>query len=397
VFLRLRCGKEGQTEIGGGVAHDAEDTAPADPVGLNRSNVKAAMAAPRASRKLYPTIAARACHGPPPPRLCGVTIMQGICAAGAALFAASLASAEPLQLPLECSASQRCVIQNYADMQPGAGAQDPACGPLTYDGHDGLDFRVSKARAAAGAPVLAPASGVVRALRDGEADGVYLASGRAALGGRDCGNGVTIEHADGWSSHLCHMRKGSVRVAVGERVQAGQAVGLVGLSGFTQFTHVHLTLRRAGAVVEPLSGMPLAQAKCLSPAAAPGAHWTAPARAMLTYRGAQWFASGFTNAPTAADPESWPAAVRTGGALAFWSLAIGPRAGDVLRLRLFGPDGAMIGEGQRVQDKDQAQAWLVVGKRTPPASGWPAGRYRGEAVLLRGGAEVARQEEVLAF
>jgi hypothetical protein len=81
-------------------------------------------------------------------------------------------------------------------------------------------------------------------------------------------------------------------------------------------------------------------------------------------------------------------------ALVFWALASGPLEGDVLRVRLYGPDGALVAEGARTQTRSQAQAWLFAGRRTP-AGGWPPGAYHGEAQLVRGGRVVATQSEGL--
>jgi murein DD-endopeptidase MepM/ murein hydrolase activator NlpD len=304
------------------------------------------------------------------------------------LFAcAPSADAQNFRLPIDCSIGADCIVQNYADADPAPGvAEDPQCGPLTYDGHDGIDFRAPAAMAARGVSVLAPAAGVVAAVRDGEADGAFARGGAAAIAGRDCGNGVRIDHEGGWSSQLCHMRNGSVRVREGERVTAGQTVGLVGLSGHTQFPHVHLTLRRGGEEVEPVTGGALGAQRC-GGRFVPGNHWAPEARASLSYRGAQWFAMGFTGVAPAneSDAETLPAnASRQAPALVFWALATAPLNGDVLRVRLYGPDGALVAEGERTQPRDQAQAWLFAGQRTP-AGGWPAGTYRGEAQLLRGG------------
>lgn len=301
------------------------------------------------------------------------------------------AQAQDFRLPIDCSLGDACIVQNYADANPAAGAaDDPTCGPLSYDGHDGLDFRAPAALAARGVAVLAPAGGVVAGVRDGEPDGVFLGAGAAALAGRDCGNGLRIAHADGWESQLCHLRAGSLRVRAGERVEAGQPLGLVGLSGRTEFHHVHLTLRRNGEAVEPLTGGPLDAARC-GEAMQAGSHWSAGARSALSYRGAQWFAVGFTGAAPApgANAETLPAnAARDAPALVFWALAIGPRDGDVLRVRLYGPGGALMAENFRNQPRDQAQAWLFAG-RPAPAGGWAPGLYRGEAALLRGGRVVA--------
>jgi murein DD-endopeptidase MepM/ murein hydrolase activator NlpD len=314
------------------------------------------------------------------------------------ICAPSMARAQDFQLPIDCSVGDVCVVQNYVDVDARAGAaQDPMCGPLSYDGHDGLDIRAPAAAARRGVNVLAPAAGVVAGVRDGEPEGAFLRGGMAAVEGRECGNGVRIEHEGGWSSQLCHMRAGSLRVERGERVSAGQVLGLVGLSGHTQFPHVHLALRRGGAEVDPLTGAPIAGLSCGPEAARAGAHWSPAARTALSYRGARWFATGFTGAGPAqgVNAEDLPAnASARAPALVFWALASGPLEGDVLRVRLYGPDGALLAEGARTQTRSQAQAWVFAGRRTP-ASGWPPGAYRGEAQLMRGERVVATQSEGL--
>ncbi len=305
-------------------------------------------------------------------------------------------AAQDFQIPIDCAIGGVCAVQNFVDVDARVGAaQDPMCGPLSYDGHDGLDIRAPAALARRGVNVLAPAAGMVAGVRDGEPEGAFLHGGMEAVAGRECGNGVRIEHEGGWSSQLCHMRAGSLRVRQGERVSAGQTLGLVGLSGHTQFPHLHISLWRGEAKVDPLTGAPIASMRCAPAAAAPGAHWSAAARAALSYSGARWFALGFTGAAPAqgANAEDLPANASTRApALAFWALAIGPLQGDILRVRLYGPGGALIAENTRNQMRAQAQAWLFAGRRTP-AGGWPPGAYRGEATLERGGRVIATQSE----
>lgn len=311
-----------------------------------------------------------------------------------------LAAAQNFVLPLDCAVGDVCLVQNYADWNAATGAAtDPDCGPLTYDGHDGLDFRAPADRVRVGIAVLAPAAGVVRGVRDGEADGAFLRGGAATLNGRDCGNGVRIDHGNGWVSQLCHMRSGSVRVHDGDRVTAGQALGLIGLSGHTEFPHVHLSLWHNDQKVDPLTGGVIGADACGAAAVRPGAHWSAAARNALAYRDTRWFEAGFTGTAPAqgGNAEDLPAnAARQSAALVFWALAVGPRQGDVLRVRLYGPDGALVGEGTRTQPRDQAQAWLFTGRRTP-AGGWAAGAYRGEAAVLRGGSVVQTRTETLTL
>jgi murein DD-endopeptidase MepM/ murein hydrolase activator NlpD len=325
-----------------------------------------------------------------------VLIVLLLALAGASV--AAPASAQSFVLPLDCAVGETCVVQNYVDRDAGAGATDPMCGPLTYNGHDGLDFRAPSALARRGVRVLAPAAGIVAAVRDGEADGAFQASGAGAVEGRDCGNGLRINHEGGWSSQLCHMRAGSLRVRQGDRVTAGQDLGLIGLSGRTEFPHVHLTLRRNDEKIDPITGGALTGA-CNVAAATPGAHWSSAARQALGYRGALVFAAGFTGEQPAqgANPENGAtSASARAPVLLFWALASGPRSGDVLRVRLYGPDGALVAEGTRTQPRDQAQAWTFAGRRTPPA-GWPAGTYRGEARLERAGRVISTRSETLAL
>jgi hypothetical protein len=93
-----------------------------------------------------------------------------------------------------------------------------------------------------GQPVLAPAAGVVVQAHGGHPD---VAPG--APGKRDEANLVVIEHADGVRSRLLHLRQGSVRVAAGETVAAGQPIAEVGNSGASDAPHLHLHFERVAA------------------------------------------------------------------------------------------------------------------------------------------------------
>lgn len=105
-----------------------------------------------------------------------------------------------------------------------------------------------------GKPVLAPVTGTVVDLHDGEPDHVGRRSQLAlvpyALGqaGRLrrgvhtlAGNSVTIAQADGGAFVvLAHLRAGSLRVAVGRQVVVGEHVADCGNSGNSTEPHVHI-------------------------------------------------------------------------------------------------------------------------------------------------------------
>ncbi len=294
--------------------------------------------------------------------------------------------------PIACTLGAECHIQNHFDRDPGPGATDIACGHLTYDGHDGTDFALpSLAAMQAGVPVLAAAPGTVRGVRDGMPDIAISDPAAPALGGRDCGNGVAIDHGNGWESQYCHLRQGSLAVAPGDRVEAGQQIGLVGLSGNTEFPHVHLAIRKDGAELDPFAPDPTTT--CGTPADDP--LWATP----IAYDPFGFTATGFATAVPEFDAIKAglpsPAILPTDApALVIWAAYFGPRTGDQLTLSIIGPQGEVIRQTIPVE-RTQAIAFRAVGKRTPPG-GWPAGDYSAEAVMTRGATELGRETVTLS-
>lgn len=302
-------------------------------------------------------------------------------------------------MPVACDYGRDCFVQNHVDVLPAKGEYaDYRCGKLSYDGHDGTDFRIADlAKWRAGVPVLAIADGVVRGARDGEQDISVKQGGTAAIAGRGCGNGMAIVHADGYESDYCHLRQGSVRVKPGDRVQKGQVLGLVGLSGLTEFPHLHLTVRQGHRQVDPFTGVPMGQGGC-NVTAAP--LWSAEVAARLRYIPSALLQAWFSNAApdilrvpegAYADVLGLPA---TSPALVFGVDLIGGQKGDVLHLEILRPDGRQLVQLDQTLDRPQAQFSHFVGKRlTAPA--WPVGRYVGRVTLTRGAEVVASGQRTL--
>jgi murein DD-endopeptidase MepM/ murein hydrolase activator NlpD len=90
-----------------------------------------------------------------------------------------------------------------------------------------------------GRPVLAPAAGTVRVAQNDQPDQPlgqsHLLSG--------AGNYVVLEVAPREFLFIAHMQPGSVAVAPGYRVSAGDVIGRVGNSGNSSEPHVHLHLQ----------------------------------------------------------------------------------------------------------------------------------------------------------
>lgn len=298
------------------------------------------------------------------------------------LTSALPASAEVFSLvpPIDCTLGQDCFIQQYMDHDPGPDASDFTCNGLSYDTHKGTDFALpTLAAMQAGVAVLAAAPGRVTALRDGMPDTGLTPETAAQIEGRDCGNGVVIQHQGGWETQYCHLKQGSVAVREGQEVVTGDRLGLVGLSGNTEFPHVHLSLRRDGQPVDPFD--PDGQITCGAPD--PVTLWAEP----LTYQPGALLDAGFAPAiPDYASIKAGTAAAdqiaRDAPALVVWGYAFGGRAGDILHIAITGPGGRVTDHHDRL-DKDQAQFFRAVGRKTPPG-GWPAGPYSGSVTLLRG-------------
>jgi hypothetical protein len=304
----------------------------------------------------------------------------------AALPLAAGAAPPALILPLACAPNRDCWIANHVDLDPGPGVRDYACGAMSYDGHKGTDFAIrDRAAMEDGVAVLAAAAGRAHAVRDGVADVSVREGGKESIASRECGNGVVLEHGDGWETQYCHLRRGSLRVKAGEQVAAGQALGLVGLSGLTEYPHLHLSVRHRGKVVDPFRGE-RESAEC----SAGSALWRAEVAAELHYAPGAVYNTGF--APEAPDADG----VRSGryrnagvlGAgvpvLAFFAEVFGVSAGDTLELRLTGPDGATLAERSVTIEKRQARRFAYVGLRRSAAA-WKPGVYRGEARLVHAG------------
>ncbi len=314
----------------------------------------------------------------------------------AAAAAATAAEAPPprLALPLQCSIGSDCWVQNWPDDDPGPGVRDWGCGARSYDGHDGTDFRIASLdRQRAGVAVLAPAAGVVLRLRDGEADRM-LGEGEKAVPGRECGNGVAIDHGGGWQSQLCHMAQGSIAVRPGQRLDAGAPIGRVGLSGSTAFPHLHLTLRYQGRAVDP-AAFGAAAGQCRA-----GRSLWAPASGIAYAEGAV-IAAGFAPGPVSigevmARGSDVPAPGADAAAIVAYALAIGLAPGDVVTMVLAGPDGAEIARNTLPPlARARAQQLVFAGARRP-ATGWPL-RLTARFTVTRAGREALRRDLALAL
>ncbi|MEM6905041.1 MAG: M23 family metallopeptidase [Pseudomonadota bacterium] len=317
-------------------------------------------------------------------------------AAAAFLLAAALpAGAFEMVSPVACTLGETCFIQNYVDHDPGPGARDTFCGPHSFNGHKGTAFRLRDlAQMSRGVGVLAVADGKVRATRDGMEDRLDVGAS-VEVAGKECGNGVVIDHEDGWSSQYCHLRRGSVMVTDGMEVKAGDFLGEVGLSGRTEYPHLHLTIRKGNRVIDPFDSTPMGAA-----CSAGGASLWASDAGVDFLRGGILSAGLQDGLPeydrVKAESPHLDRVLRLSPALVVWGHFFGLEAGDRLELYLIGPGNTVISQNVHRMEAPRAAEFRAVGRKRP-GTGWPAGTYLGVARLLRGDevvADMRRRAEV---
>ncbi|QHO71499.1 hypothetical protein ACH79_01545 [Bradyrhizobium sp. CCBAU 051011] len=297
-----------------------------------------------------------------------------------------------LALPVRCQPGLTCFFQSYVDHDASDKARDYRCGGRSYDGHDGTDIRIRNLEIQRqGIDVLAAAPGRVIGTRNDMDDVSVKTVGKAAIAGKECGNGAVIEHEAGWRTQYCHMAKGSVRVKVGDQMTTGQPIGLVGLSGDTEFFHLHFTVRHHGKIVDPFA-YGATQDSC----GGGRSIWAASLGEQMQYCPREIIDYGFAAiAPTMELVESGEigkhSVTSASDALVAYVRAIGLQAGDQQFLAVQGPGGTSLAANSLpALDRDKAQFLILSGKKRTEAA-WPGGRYTATYRVTRDGTEVLRK------
>lgn len=106
--------------------------------------------------------------------------------------------------------------------------------PMTHlpSMHEGLDFV-----APVGTPIVTTAAGQVIQARE---NGAY-------------GKMVEVEHAEGFVTRYAHLQ--TIQVQVGQRLQAGEAVGLLGNTGRSTGPHLHYEVLFRGQPMHPVKAV----------------------------------------------------------------------------------------------------------------------------------------------
>lgn len=161
---------------------------------------------------------------------------------GCLLILAGCASAPPVKAPpvVEKTVVQQRGPVTFVHPLPGARISASFARYIVKSRnrqHHGVDFA-----APTGTPVFAASAGVVLS-----ADNTSLSEA--------FGNAVLIEHGDQLTSLSAHLSR--LDVELGQWVEAGQQIGLVGQTGRATGPHLHFELWRGSVPQDPIAMLPL--------------------------------------------------------------------------------------------------------------------------------------------
>ena len=145
----------------------------------------------------------------------------------------------------------------YGDQDPSSSARDYKGGPRSYDRHEGTDFLVPNFRSMDNnlIKIRAAAAGEVIVAEDHFFDRVVADKVEDIITDvryQNKWNRVLIRHANNYQTTYGHMKRGSAFVREGDRVAAGDPLGIIGSSGCSTIPHLHFEVRDdTGRVVDP--------------------------------------------------------------------------------------------------------------------------------------------------
>lgn len=297
-----------------------------------------------------------------------------------------------LSIPVACSYGKDCFIESYFDhIEDDEKFTDYTCGDLSRDGHSSTDFKLkSFTEMKDGVQVVASDTGTVEAVRDGMTDISIALIGEEAVRGKECGNAVIITHKRGYTTVYCHLMEKSITVAAGDKVEKGQKIGLVGMSGLSSFPFLEFIVLKEGVPIDPFTGEdPVtggSHVACGSLDIYP--LWDKQTEKMLKYVSTALLSTGFAarvpHAHGAREGKFSKTVINsTSRFLVFWADVFGVIKGDYITMSITDPSGTVIAEESREFTASRIQHFQFVGKK-PDGKEWSIGEYTGKIELLRG-------------
>lgn len=292
-----------------------------------------------------------------------------------------------LQFPVKCQINKDCWIINYVDDDPSTNWRDYKNGRETYDGHTGTDIAIRNIdKMRQGVDVIAADSGVVIQARDGMPDKNALAQDTTQLQNIACGNRVAIKHSGGWITDYCHMKNGSIKVKKGDIIATGQKLGEIGMSGLTEFPHLHINVQQGSQIYDPFTGHERYTKGPISPL------WSPQVLQQLNYKPLVVYNVGVSNEipnflgvrdekykSTRISAESYM--------IILWIDAFHVELNDSIDVLVKNPNGTPFLRQHIVIDKPHAKKLMYLGRKSPQ-NGFTKGNYNVQVSFKRPNANI---------
>lgn len=286
--------------------------------------------------------------------------------------------------PLACDYGENCWPVNYVDVDISDNVADFKCGERSYNAHKGTDFAVRFEDLNKGVDVLAVADGTVLRVRDQQIDSIKSPEEQAELKKqkKECGNGVLIDHGSGLKTIYCHLKQGSVVVAQKQDVKAGEKIAQVGLSGVTEFPHLHLGVFWEDSVIDPFTG--LTHKDGCGKMKAPLWHEGLP----VSYEPVVIFDGGFRSGPpdfnaiNAGQKNPDTIDINSAG-FVFWAGFYNVEEGDVVDLQITDPDGQVFITRRDEVPETRTRQYYYTGRKIGRVQ-LKQGEYKAKAKISRG-------------
>ena len=290
------------------------------------------------------------------------------------------------EIPIDCKFGNNCDLVLFVDHDKSAKWKDFQCGSLSYNNHQGTDIRLRSIKLMQrGVDVLAAADGRVIKIRRGLPDISFRAIGHDIIVRRGLGNVVVLDHGNGWRTIYAHLKNASIRVATGQEVKAGNILGQVGMSGLSEFPHLHFAVQHQGKVVDPFSPEKTDKKRC---AIKQKTLWSAKAKAQLRYKKAFVLQAGFS------DSAKFNRVALTYGLdikdrmerrspnFVFAIEFGGGRTGDEYEMSLISPGAKILARSKKKITRITNIKFDFVGRKGYGRV-WPKGTYKGRFELFR--------------
>jgi hypothetical protein len=278
------------------------------------------------------------------------------------LLCVATANSQPIfRWPMEGTLGKDFFVVNYVDHDSAAGLlRDHHCGVQTYDGHQGTDIALPSFRQMdSGVTIVAAAPGRVFGVVDTAFD-----RNKVSVISRGFGNWIGIAHPGGIYSYYAHIRRGSATVNVGDSVQPGTPIALVGSAGNSTDPHLHFEVWNDSALIDPFAG----------PCNSTGSRWIAQPEYDTTFGVIHHGLLGWV--PTLDTLREYPPRPNApfsplaDTVITVWIHEYGVRAGDTSRIEWRRSTGELWYEWTFAHDAGYRYYYWWSYIATPPAGDW---------------------------